>query len=63
MSIWVDETSATLDISDSINKYGRSQNHLNLNKFRRDEDFRTLAAVFKEIVQEGPEIIARRSEC
>jgi hypothetical protein len=62
--MWVDETSAALDLGESINKYARSTDHLSLNKFRRasDEEFRTLAAVFEEIVEEGPKIIARRSK-
>ena len=54
-----------MDISESVNKYARSTDHLGLNKFRRasDEEFQCLATVFRKIVQKKPEILAPMSKC
>lgn len=64
MALWVNETSGTLDVSESVEKYSRHRDHLSMNKFQNPklEDFRILTRVLTRIVEEGPGIIQRRSE-
>ncbi|KAF1826803.1 uncharacterized protein K489DRAFT_351602, partial [Dissoconium aciculare CBS 342.82] len=61
-TVWVTESSGTLDVSESVEKYSRACDHFAINKFYspRQEDFKTLVRVVQGMVQEGPKILAQR---
>lgn len=65
MAAWVTESSGTLDLNESTEKYSRASDHLHINKFwsANQGDFQRLASVIEGMVRGGPQIIERRRAC
>jgi hypothetical protein len=61
----VSQHAGCLDLSESTSKFSLSRTHFDMNKFEdaQEEDFQTVAEVFKDMVEASPELMVARSQC
>lgn len=59
LTLWVDETSGALDLSESTEKYSRACDHLDMNKFldSNQPEFKKLEGVLIKMAEDGPKVI------
>ncbi|KAK0609055.1 hypothetical protein DIS24_g12546 [Lasiodiplodia hormozganensis] len=62
--VLVDENSGCLDLNASFDKYSLPRTHFDMNKFGGpgEEDFRTLGDILEDMAQQGPDLIASRTQ-